>query len=103
MENDLSPSSFRVIIVGGSITGLTLANMLERAGIDYVLLEKREVAPQRGQSILVLPSTAVILEQLGVNKTLDDVSHPIRMRKHFEGAERKLFHASDEPTLVFQK
>lgn len=30
---------FRVIIVGAGFAGLTLANALERAGIDYLLLE----------------------------------------------------------------
>ncbi|KAF5979197.1 hydroxylase [Fusarium bulbicola] len=41
-----------VIIAGGGISGLSLANMLERAGIRYVLLESHdEIAPQVGASI----------------------------------------------------
>jgi monoamine oxidase len=35
-------ASFRVIIVGGGIGGLTLANCLQHANIDFVLLESRE-------------------------------------------------------------
>jgi heterodisulfide reductase subunit A-like polyferredoxin len=35
-------ASFRVIIVGGGIGGLTLANCLQHASIDFVLLESRE-------------------------------------------------------------
>jgi flavin-dependent dehydrogenase len=35
-------ASFRVIIVGGGIGGLTLANYLQHANIDFVLLESRE-------------------------------------------------------------
>jgi glycine/D-amino acid oxidase-like deaminating enzyme len=42
---------FRVLIAGGSITGLSLALILEKAGIDYILLEKREIAPQFGASV----------------------------------------------------
>ncbi|KXH64083.1 FAD binding domain-containing protein [Colletotrichum salicis] len=40
---------FRVIIVGGSVSGLSLANMLERLDIDYTLLEAYpNIAPQVG-------------------------------------------------------
>lgn len=57
---------FKVIIVGGSVAGLSLANMLERSGIDYVVLEaRREIAPQLGASIGMLPNGLRILEQLG--------------------------------------
>ncbi len=42
----------KIIIVGGSVTGLTVANILERLDIDYVLLEAYEnIAPQLGASI----------------------------------------------------
>ncbi|KAI4724917.1 FAD/NAD(P)-binding domain-containing protein [Aureobasidium sp. EXF-10728] len=45
----------KVIIAGGGIAGLTLANALEQANIDYVLLERRKViAPQVGASIGIL-------------------------------------------------
>ena len=35
-------ANFRVVIAGGGITGLTLANALQHANIDYVLLEGRD-------------------------------------------------------------
>ena len=45
-------SNFRVIIAGAGISGLTLANALQRTGIDFILLEGRnEIAPQVGASI----------------------------------------------------
>lgn len=31
--------SCKILIVGGSVAGLALANMLERVGIDFVVLE----------------------------------------------------------------
>jgi 2-polyprenyl-6-methoxyphenol hydroxylase-like FAD-dependent oxidoreductase len=40
-------SDFKVIIAGGGITGLTLANSLERAPISYILLEARKISLQR--------------------------------------------------------
>ncbi|KAK0721257.1 hypothetical protein B0T21DRAFT_49734 [Apiosordaria backusii] len=57
---------FRVIIVGGSVSGLSLANMLEKFGIDYLLLEAHaEIAPQLGASMGLLPGGLRILDQLG--------------------------------------
>ncbi|KAL4796260.1 FAD/NAD(P)-binding domain-containing protein [Aspergillus venezuelensis] len=58
---------FRVIIVGGSIAGLTLGSCLARAGIDFVILEKaNEVAPQVGASVGLFPHGSRILDQLGL-------------------------------------
>ena len=71
-------SSFKVIIVGGSIAGLTLANILERYEIDYVLLEKHEtIAPQLGASLGILPHVSKILDQLGILDLVEAVSMPI--------------------------
>ena len=48
---------FNVIVAGGSVSGLALANMLEQAGIDYVVLEKHEqIAPNLGASIAIAPN-----------------------------------------------
>nr|A0A0M3STX4.1 RecName: Full=FAD-dependent monooxygenase aurC; AltName: Full=Aurovertin biosynthesis cluster protein C; Flags: Precursor [Calcarisporium arbuscula]ALD83629.1 FAD-dependent monooxygenase [Calcarisporium arbuscula] len=59
--------SFRVIIVGGSITGMTLAHCLDRAGIDYVILEKhKDIFAEPGISIGLMPNGSRILEQLGI-------------------------------------
>lgn len=61
-----------MVIVGGSIAGLSLALALERSGIDFVVLEAHPtIAPQAGASIAVLPSGARILDQLGC---YDDVA-----------------------------
>lgn len=94
--------TFKVIIAGGSVAGLTLANALERAGVDFLLLEKRDIAPNVGQSIFVLPCSALVLEQLGVNKTLDDGSVPIQTREHWD-AEMNKFCTSDELWLLYKK
>jgi 2-polyprenyl-6-methoxyphenol hydroxylase-like FAD-dependent oxidoreductase len=56
----------KVIIVGGSIAGLSLANMLEQFGIEFVVLEAyKEIAPQVGASIAIYPHFARILDQIG--------------------------------------
>ncbi|PQE30540.1 FAD binding domain-containing protein [Rutstroemia sp. NJR-2017a WRK4] len=86
---------FKVLIVGGSVAGLTLANVLERGGIDFELFEKREVAPQLGQSILLLPCTLLVHEQLGIDKPTHEVGIPIGDREHWDH-KGNLFCSSDE-------
>ncbi|OHF03728.1 FAD binding domain-containing protein [Colletotrichum orchidophilum] len=58
---------FTVLIAGGGIAGLTLANLLEQVGINYVILEGyREMAPQVGASIGILPNGSRVLDQIGL-------------------------------------
>jgi 2-polyprenyl-6-methoxyphenol hydroxylase-like FAD-dependent oxidoreductase len=76
---------FRVVIVGGSISGLTLANVLEKFDIDYVLLEGHtQIAPQLGASIGLLPSGLRILDQIGcydrIRAEAGDTYYRARMR-----------------------
>ncbi|QPC80413.1 hypothetical protein HYE68_011165 [Fusarium pseudograminearum] len=67
----MKTSQRTVIIAGGGISGLTLANMLERAGIHYILLESYEkIAPQVGASIGLSPNGLRILDQLGCAEEL---------------------------------
>jgi 2-polyprenyl-6-methoxyphenol hydroxylase-like FAD-dependent oxidoreductase len=61
-----SKGDFRVVIVGGGIAGLSLALMLERFEIDYVLLEAHaDIAPPYGASIGLMPNGLRILDQIG--------------------------------------
>ncbi|KAL2782879.1 hypothetical protein BJX66DRAFT_350308 [Aspergillus keveii] len=56
----------KVLIIGGSVTGLTLAAIFERYGIDYALLEKHaDVTPALGASIGLLAHGSRVLDQLG--------------------------------------
>jgi 2-polyprenyl-6-methoxyphenol hydroxylase-like FAD-dependent oxidoreductase len=93
---------FRVIIAGGSVTGLALANALEQAGIDFVLLEKREIAPNLGASISVLPHTAKVFEQLGVWDTMKRATIPLVRHQHFDDKGR-MFDDTREMELVSRK
>ena len=68
----------RVIIVGGGIAGLTLANALQLAGIDFILLEaKAEIPPQIGAGIALLPNGSRILDQMGCYDDIRDIVEPI--------------------------
>ncbi|KAL1304847.1 hypothetical protein AAFC00_003772 [Neodothiora populina] len=93
-------TSFRVIIVGGGIGGLTLANCLQHAPIDYVLLEGREeIAPYVGASIALVSNGARILDQLGC---YDDMAEELEAIYHAADRDSsgKLIHpAFDGPSL----
>ncbi|KAM0084355.1 hypothetical protein ACKRZS_003448 [Fusarium odoratissimum] len=70
---------FKVIIVGGSVAGLSVANMLEQFDIDYVLLEAYpQIAPQVGASIGILPNGFRILDQLGCFEPILDIAGDCR-------------------------
>lgn len=85
---------FRVIIVGGGVAGLTLANSLQRAKIDYLLLEARnEVAPPAGASIAIGANGARILDQIGALDEVLDVSTPSDFFESYK--DGKLFDRND--------
>ncbi|KAJ5679112.1 monooxygenase [Penicillium macrosclerotiorum] len=70
----------KVIISGGGITGLSLALMLEKEGLDYVLLEAYPhiVSNKSGAGICMLPNGLRILDQLGCYEDLLRlVGHPV--------------------------
>ncbi|KAL4811695.1 hypothetical protein BDW67DRAFT_189433 [Aspergillus spinulosporus] len=74
----MSEEKFRVIIVGGSIAGLTLAHCLHRLGIEYVVLERREeISPQEGASVGIMPNGGRILDQLGLYDQIEELIEPL--------------------------
>ncbi|KAJ0161332.1 hypothetical protein CTA2_6393 [Colletotrichum tanaceti] len=69
------PAGPRILIAGGSITGLSLALMLEQAGIDFLVLEGGPtIAPQVGAGMAFFPGGARILDQLGLFERLLSIS-----------------------------
>ncbi|CAN8105772.1 unnamed protein product [Discula destructiva] len=79
-----SEQKFQVIIAGGSLVGLTTARALEKAGISYVLLEKREIAPHLGASISIHPHTQRVMEQLGAWPEIGAGVLPLKDRRHYD-------------------
>ncbi|KAI8661051.1 FAD-binding-3 domain-containing protein [Fusarium keratoplasticum] len=69
---------FKVVIVGASVAGLSLANMLQANDIDFVVLEAYpSIAPQVGASIGLLPHGNRILDQLGLYEKILQVAEPV--------------------------
>lgn len=94
--------SLKVIIIGGSVAGLTLAHYFERTGIDYVLLEGHaQIAPQLGASIALLPNGCLILDQLGLWDEIEKLTVPIMRTKYW--VEGKYMGESDSLELVTKR
>lgn len=73
----------KVVIVGGSVAGLTLANCLEKAGIEYVLLERGEqIVYEGGASIGLMPNGLRIMDQLDVYEAIRKATEPLAATYH---------------------
>ncbi|RAK99276.1 FAD-dependent oxidoreductase [Aspergillus ibericus CBS 121593] len=95
--------ALRVIIVGGSIAGLTLAHSLRACHIDYLVLEaKADIAPAVGASIGILPNGARILDQLGIWPAIGQHIAPLHQSFVWSSAGR-LIVRSDHPRLIHER
>jgi 2-polyprenyl-6-methoxyphenol hydroxylase-like FAD-dependent oxidoreductase len=102
MSNNASEKKdrLRVVIVGGSIAGLTLAHSLDASNIDYVVLEGRgEIAPQLGASIVLIPSGARIFDQLNLFEDVLKVVEPFYLSKTWDSNGRSIGE-TDFPVLT---
>ncbi|XXG98648.1 Oxysterol-binding protein 4 [Hypoxylon texense] len=80
----MAGGNFRVIVVGGGPVGLTIAHTLSKAGIDFVVLERRPtIGEDSGASIIVHPHGLRVLSQVGLLDRLLDIGEPaVRNRSH---------------------
>ncbi|KAI1115728.1 FAD/NAD(P)-binding domain-containing protein [Nemania sp. NC0429] len=63
----IKDSKFRAIIIGGGPVGLAIANGLDRAGVDFVVVERNPtMTTDSGAGIMVWPQTTRIFDQLGI-------------------------------------
>ncbi|KAF9913232.1 hypothetical protein BX616_010124 [Lobosporangium transversale] len=74
MVSTITSKSLKVIIVGCGIGGLVTAIMLDHAGIDYIILEKRIAHGFMGSAIALSPVVLRVLEQIGVYEDLHRLS-----------------------------
>ncbi|KAG0252106.1 hypothetical protein BG011_007203 [Mortierella polycephala] len=77
-SSDSSPSSSKVkiIIVGAGVCGLLTAIHLERAGMDYVVIEKARTLSPLGSALSLTSAASYIFDQLGILDELAAASNP---------------------------
>ncbi|CAM1510760.1 Fc.00g082730.m01.CDS01 [Cosmosporella sp. VM-42] len=75
---------FKVVIVGGGPTGLTAAHALGKAGIDFLVLERRDnLELDTGASLVLEPQSLRIMRQLGLLDSLMDIGAELCTTKGF--------------------
>jgi 2-polyprenyl-6-methoxyphenol hydroxylase-like FAD-dependent oxidoreductase len=67
----------KVLIVGMDVATMTLALMLELAGVDYLLLEKSDSVPAVAGGMSLHPTVLPLLEQLSLRDDLLFFSQPM--------------------------
>lgn len=74
---------FKVIVVGGGLSGLGLAHSFTKAGIDYVVLERSEdLTPPGGASLAMWPHNVRVLDQLGLLKGMEAIDCNIKYKRN---------------------
>lgn len=71
------PNRTKVLIVGGGLGGLLLAILLERAGIEYWVLEQSVLVRPIGSVIALSPLVLPLMEQLGLLEEIERLSKPV--------------------------
>lgn len=90
-----SATTFKVIIVGGGPVGLLSAHALHKAGIDFVLLERRDTCQtHQGSSIGLFPPTMRVMDQLGLYDVVRALNHKL-VHRYLITEQGKLY--SDAP------
>ncbi|KAI8954918.1 hypothetical protein F4801DRAFT_530457 [Xylaria longipes] len=63
----MAESKFRAIIVGGGPVGLAIANGLERANLDFLIIERHPtIISESGAGIMLWPHNVRVFDQLGI-------------------------------------
>ncbi|KAI3393383.1 hypothetical protein diail_4312 [Diaporthe ilicicola] len=71
-------SDFKVIIIGAGPTGLTAAHALSKAGIDFVVLERRpQIVEDVGASIVLFSYNMRVFYQFGLLEKLQKIGHEV--------------------------
>ncbi|KAK3847511.1 MAG: hypothetical protein J3R72DRAFT_431561 [Linnemannia gamsii] len=77
--------TIRVLIIGAGIAGLTLGILLERANIQYEILEKHPYHNPLGSAICLEPSVQPLFRQLGLMDEIHRLSKPFGAMVFREG------------------
>ncbi|KAF4958165.1 hypothetical protein FSARC_11082 [Fusarium sarcochroum] len=74
-------AEFKVLIVGAGLNGLLAGLVLQRAGVKFLILEKRsETDLNWGSSVCLWPQSVRLLDQLGLLQEAYELYYPIQKK-----------------------
>ncbi|KAI0003940.1 hypothetical protein F4779DRAFT_630534 [Xylariaceae sp. FL0662B] len=87
----MSGENFRVIIVGAGPVGLYMAHAMERANIQYIVLEQQtNVLNSSGQLLFTWPQTVRLLDQLELYQDVKALAMPMHYKKRLDGSDGRI-------------
>ncbi len=93
-------SSPKILISGAGIAGLSLARLLSKAGIDFVIIEKRANDYSSGSGIALPFNAMMALRTLGLAEQVLDVAHQVHQVRYAKKNGQTIASASlDEAPL----
>ncbi|KAL5363258.1 hypothetical protein BJX96DRAFT_186684 [Aspergillus floccosus] len=97
MTTETTAAPFKVIVVGGGPVGLTAAHALHHAGIDFIVLERREsVVLDQGASLVLAPQSLRVMHQFGLLARLRGIGSELHRGKAYTRDGRLI---ADTPVL----
>lgn len=87
----MTQDTFKVIAIGGGPSGLIASHTLYLAGIDFIVLERREhVIEDLGASLVLAPPSLRVMHQLGILEKLLAIGKEIELTRSFDVGGRVL-------------
>ncbi|KAI1172483.1 hypothetical protein F4777DRAFT_512060 [Nemania sp. FL0916] len=74
----MAVGKFRTIIIGGGPVGLAIANGLDRAGLDFLVVERHHtIISESGACIMLWPHSTRVFDQLGIMEACEGRYIPV--------------------------
>src|SRR5690348_14213451 len=80
-ENSMTRDSTSVLVVGGSLVGLSTALFLAWQGVPTVLVERHAGSSPHPRAIGYTPRTMELLRAVGLAERIPEVPHDFRLRR----------------------
>lgn len=92
----MGDSPFRVIIVGAGPVGLYMAHALQKAAIDFVILEQHSTPlSSAGQVLFIWPQTVRLFDQVGLMGPLQEAALKLHKKKRTSGITGRVLTSSN--------
>ena len=92
-------SQLKILIIGGGMSGLTLANLLEQQGMQFDIIERMEDWTHAGYSLGLWPLGSRILKGLGLFEEFKKITTPLEEYYVFNKKGKKISYVNVREVL----